>query len=301
MRENAQKRKTVDCLAPDDIDDPEYTLPSPSISESHNGQILVNKSNFDAWVKQVYVRTRGKELPGNYNHVLLSELFHEQSSLWGQFASDHVAHLFDKTRVFVEKTLLHVITEDKVRGEILQLATARLEISRQNAQVELQKIIDDEKRQPITYNHYYTDNIQNARHESLKKAIQKAMKVVVDEDWHGKFHISNNQLDSEKLLASLQKRVVVNMDDQACSEALAGLAAYYKVALKTFVDNVCRQVIERHILSNLPEVFSPTTVMSFSDDELLRVASEPEIQRRQRQTLIALVQGLGDCLVYLQQ
>lgn len=211
-----------------------------------------------------------------------------------------------------------MITEDKVRGEILQLATARLEISRQNAQVELQKIIDDEKRQPITYNHYYTDNIQNARHESLKNAIQKAMKVVVDEDWHGKFHISNNQLDSEKLLASLQKRVVVNMDDQACSEALAGLAAYYKVcivsttilssralilaqvALKTFVDNICRQVIERHILSNLPEVFSPTTVMGFSDDELLRIASEPEIQRRQRQTLIALVQGLGDSLDYLQ-
>jgi fibronectin type 3 domain-containing protein len=98
-----------------------------------------------------------------------------------------------------------------------------------NAQAELQRIIEDEKRQPITYNHYYTDNIQNARHHSLRDAIQKAMKAVVAEDWNGKFHISNNQLDSEKLLASLQKRVVVNMDDQACSEALAGLAAYYKV------------------------------------------------------------------------
>ena len=53
MRENAQKRKIVDCLAPDDIDDPDYTPPSPSISESYNGQILVNKSNFNAWVKQV--------------------------------------------------------------------------------------------------------------------------------------------------------------------------------------------------------------------------------------------------------
>lgn len=74
-----------------------------------------------------------------------------------------------------------------------------------------------------------------------------------------------------------------------------------QVALKTFVDNVCRQVIERHILSNLPDVFSPTTVMSFSDEELLRIASEPETQRRQRQTLIALVQGLGDSLVYLQR
>ena len=48
MRENAQKRKLVDCLALDDINDPEYTPPSPSISELYDGQILVNKSDFDA-------------------------------------------------------------------------------------------------------------------------------------------------------------------------------------------------------------------------------------------------------------
>jgi len=122
-----------------------------------------------------------------------------------------------------------VIVEEKVRSEILKLSTSALETRREKAQAELQKIIDDENRQPITYNHYYTDNIQNARQDSLKKAIQNAMKGAVNEDWNGKFHVSNNQLDSDKLLASLQKRVVVNMDDQACSEALAGLTAYYKV------------------------------------------------------------------------
>ena len=122
-----------------------------------------------------------------------------------------------------------MIVEEKVRSEILKLSTSALETRREKAQAELQKIIDDENRQPITYNHYYTDNIQNARQDSLKKAIQNAMKGAVNEDWNGKFHVSNNQLDSDKLLASLQKRVVVNMDDQACSEALAGLTAYYKV------------------------------------------------------------------------
>ena len=48
------------------------------------------------------------------------------------------------------------------------------------------------------------------------------------EDWNGKLHVSNTSVDADKLLASLQKRIVVDIDAQACTEALAGLSAYYK-------------------------------------------------------------------------
>lgn len=44
--------------------------------------------------------------------------------------------------------------------------------------------------------------------------------------------------------------------------------------MKTFVDNVCRQVIERHILAKLPSVFDPVTVSTYSDEDLLRLAAE---------------------------
>ncbi len=49
------------------------------------------------------------------------------------------------------------------------------------------------------------------------------------EDWNGKLHISKSSINAEKLVASLQKRVIVDMDAQTCTEALAGLSAYYKV------------------------------------------------------------------------
>ncbi|KAK5246694.1 hypothetical protein LTR20_007371 [Exophiala xenobiotica] len=64
------------------------------------------------------------------------------------------------------------------------------------------------------------------------------------------------------------------MTEQACVEALSGLRAYYKVALKTFVDNVCRQVIERHITRPLPSIYSAEIVAGLSDEELARVAGE---------------------------
>jgi len=116
-----------------------------------------------------------------------------------------------------------------MREEILHIAMGKLEKVRSLANDELKKIISDEKKQPITYNHYYTDNIQNARKDSLKGLILKAVREAVKEDCNGQLLIRNTQDDSEKLLASLQERVVVNMDSQACAEALGGLNAYYKV------------------------------------------------------------------------
>lgn len=71
--------------------------------------------------------------------------------------------------------------------------------------------------------------------------------------------------------------------------------------MKTFVDNICRQVIERHILSALPDLFAPTKVMSLSDGDLVRIATEPEKQREHRATLATLVQGLRDSLLDLQK
>ena len=109
------------------------------------------------------------------------------------------------------------------------MTSASLERRRLTAEEELKRLFEDEKQHPITYNHYYTDNVQNARQDSTRESIKKAMNDVTAQDWNGKLHISNNTVDAEKLLASLQKRIIVDMDEQACTEALEGLFAYYKV------------------------------------------------------------------------
>lgn len=44
--------------------------------------------------------------------------------------------------------------------------------------------------------------------------------------------------------------------------------------MKTFVDNVCRQVIERHVISKLADVFGPVLVSAYETDELLQMAAE---------------------------
>ncbi|TLD11180.1 hypothetical protein PgNI_05157 [Pyricularia grisea] len=82
---------------------------------------------------------------------------------------------------------------------------------------------------------------------------------------------------------------------------MAGLEVYYKVAIKIFVDNVCRQVVERHIIAPLPEIFSPVIVSRFTDDELFQIGSESEKQNRKREELRARAKKLRSSLENLQR
>lgn len=179
---------------------------------------------------QLYRKTRGRELPGNYNHVLLAELFHYQSKRWEDIASEHLADIFGKVKQFVEDAVRYVSFDDQVSVEMLDRISNSLNDSKWSADKELEKLCDDKSQQPITYNHYYTNNIENARRETTRNWVKKAMQDASIGVYNGKLHISNTAADAEKLLNALQRQVSVDMDDQACAEVLAGFSAYYKVS-----------------------------------------------------------------------
>lgn len=66
--------------------------------------------------------------------------------------------------------------------------------------------------------------------------------------------------------------------------------------MKTFVDNVCRQVIERHILAKLPNAFNPMTVSRYSDEDLLSLAAESSKLSERRVEAKKLQEALEDSL-----
>ncbi|GLI82220.1 hypothetical protein PoHVEF18_010645 [Penicillium ochrochloron] len=266
MREYGQTRRIT---SQEKIESSESSISDNEITEltlNEHGQILVTKDAMAAWVK--------RELPGNYNHSLLAELFHSQSRRWGKIARDHLDAVADLVSSFLQAALEFVINDTKVRQNVHHCVEKSVQDNIQHAINELNMLLEDEARQPITYNHYYTDNIQKARSDQSKRQIQDSIHNAIQMEWNGKFHVSNSADEIEKLVMSLQQRVVVDMSQQACCEAQNDLTAYYKVAMKTFVDNVCRQVIERHIIANLPSVFEPVLVSGYESDDLLRMAGE---------------------------
>jgi hypothetical protein len=53
--------------------------------------------------------------------------------------------------------------------------------------------------------------------------------------------------------------------------------------LKTFVDNVCKQVVERHKIRNMPKVFQPESIIILGNEDLRRIATEPSSNVEKRQ------------------
>ena len=113
--------------------------------------------------------------------------------------------MYNEVTTFVEAGLRHIAKDDRVQVELLEVTSTSLKRRRLAATEELKRLCEDEKQHPITYNHYYTDNVQNARQDPTRESIKKAMNDVTAQDWNEKLHISNNAVDAEKLLVSLQK------------------------------------------------------------------------------------------------
>ncbi|KIW65525.1 hypothetical protein, variant, partial [Phialophora macrospora] len=224
MRERGAKRR-ITTASEGDQDDSES-------SESDEDQILVTETEMKGWIRQVYQVSRGKELPGTYNYVLLAELFHEQSSPWINIAQDHLYSIGKIVRNLVETVVHHISPDTNVSDEIMELVGTNLQENMNRATEELNKLWQDEQHHPVTYNHYFTDNIQKAREQGTKDVVKKALIETREQDWNGRMHISNVQMDMDRFLAGLQQRVQVNMTEQACAEALSGLQAYYKVRVR---------------------------------------------------------------------
>lgn len=286
MREDGQRRK----------------VGSPtSACESETAQLTVSQEEMMDWVKQAYFRTRGRELPGNYNSALLAELFQEQSQRWRHLSQSHISEVMKITSKWVRQATQRLITEAKLRRDIGSTLNTWLDNAENLAVEELDKLIDDERRVPLTYNHYYTDNVQKDRLKNQRVAVREAIDVVTQRDWNGKLHISNQSEDINRFVSAIESRITVDMDEQACKEALIQLQAYYKVAMKTFIDNVARQVIERHLMTPLSRAFCPNSVSLLSDEELVRIGSETEQQIRRRDSLLQISSSLRSSLADLEK
>ena len=74
----------------------------------------------------MYQDSRGKELPGTYNYVLLAELFREQSSPWRSLATEHIEDVHTALECFVEQALKHIVADDHVRSELQEVVVSHL-------------------------------------------------------------------------------------------------------------------------------------------------------------------------------
>ncbi|KAI9797567.1 MAG: hypothetical protein M1835_007831 [Candelina submexicana] len=233
-------------------------------NESDTSSVPNSKpENIYTTIKELYSTSGGTELPGHVNPMVLEALFARQTTKWPYLADIHVTKVINIIWKCIDFLWQDMCLNETVRKRIRERIDPEIEESMEAAKKELQRILQDERSGPlITDNHYYADNLAKARAERVVAGLKK----MGFQD--GKTCVMN--------FKSITSIAHLSNEASAIHDIHDTLKAYYKVALKRFIDNVSLQVIERNLLgpAGPVNVFTPEYVGKLDTSELASIAAE---------------------------
>ncbi|KAK4446965.1 interferon-induced GTP-binding protein Mx [Podospora aff. communis PSN243] len=264
------------------------------------GPRRVPKAEFIEHIKELMRRTRGRELPGTFNPMVVSDLFLEQCKPWQAIAEKHVTKVWSAANHFLTLVAEHIAdpsTSRELGQEIFEPTMKQLLEQLRNKTTEFLK--PHSAGHPITYNHYFTETLQKVRRERLTKSTTQAVKEFFGSPDMDRADLTSSYYNLHALVSSLIATNEPDMDQFAAQEALDCLNAYYKVALKRFIDDIAVQVIEEKLVAQLHNILSPVSIYKMPDDQVSRIAGESEESRSHREQLkrqlFVLKSGLETC------
>ncbi|CAK4033018.1 interferon-induced GTP-binding mx2 [Lecanosticta acicola] len=228
------------------------------------------------WLRDVFESNRGFEL-GTFNASILATVMKKQSSKWEDISTGFVSDVVVLVHKFVHTALTSICADGEICRALLNTLFDNLVQRYQKALDSAKFLVEVENGDtPMTLNHYFNDNLQKSRHG---KAIAGLEKKAIDVDDHP--NGVRKMVPVETAIASHN----MSNDDHVILEIHDILQSYYKVSLKTFVDNVCKQAVIHFLLS--PDrgplaLFSPNFVAELSPEQLEEIAGEAPAMKRLR-------------------
>ncbi|KAI1210261.1 P-loop containing nucleoside triphosphate hydrolase protein [Annulohypoxylon truncatum] len=263
-----------------------------SANRSRN-QVL--RSDYLQEVRRLMKRTRGCELLGTYNPLIIGELFHKQCAPWRGWLENYSEKIFGAVDFTVNAVLAHVVDEDtkvKLWGELINDALDQLNRQLQKRVNEVLRPHED--GHPITYNHYLTENVHKIRIGRVRKRLELGL---------NESGITSKKCPTniDTVLDTLVKHTEADMETSASSDAIDWMEAYYQVALKQVVDDFSTLAIEASLISQLPGLFTPEIVFDLSDDVVSRIAGESWETADERRFITDKMEILRSGMVELQR
>lgn len=168
-----------------DVDTPLVSPPQDNLSRSSGrciGPVRISRSQAFKWVGQVLTRTRGRELVGNFNPLLVGALFREQSSHWQKLAASHVQRVAQNCTTFLQTLLQDRCPKDVHSRLWVSQIQDVLDTRKAAAMRELESLIEEIQSYPINYNHYYTDTIENRRRARDRASLSNSVESATNHD-----------------------------------------------------------------------------------------------------------------------
>ena len=202
-----------------------------SSANSATNSKIVSRADFTDEIRELLTITRGRELPGMFNPLIVGDLFREHSQPWEPLARQHLRTVWQAARSFLDLLISHLADEPTSEAILDQVIDPLMDRKLKEMSQKLDEIMTPYKTShPITYNHYFTETIQKVREKRHEAEIARRLRRFLGHEEDITLDsVSVRNAEMPSLLSALTSSTEADMDRYACSEVLDCMEAYYKV------------------------------------------------------------------------
>lgn len=194
-------------------------------------QIRVTREEYIQHIETLLKKTRGRELPGTFNPMIVKDLFQEQCTPWADITQNHMDAAWRAVRDFLQQAVTYVADGATSKTLFHKVLSPALGSLRQALEKESKMFLMSHQRgHPITYNHYFTETLQDTRADRQKDIFREALQSYFGVDTLTTSHTVEHPINLRGLFNSLLQKTVPDMTRFASEEALDCMLAYYKVS-----------------------------------------------------------------------
>ena len=187
-------------------------------------------SDYIEEVQELMKRSRGCELPGTFNPLVVGELFIEQCQPWRGIvmrAKDNIT----KAVLSTARAVLDYVAVEETAESIMQVISGDIERLRSDFEERVRKLLEPHYSvHAITYNHYLTENVEKIQAARRLRQYEKTFQEFFGND----LNELSYQVTPRKLLALLGEHTETDMGVFASYLAHDYMRAYYKVSRRKF-------------------------------------------------------------------
>jgi GTP-binding protein EngB required for normal cell division len=198
----------------------------------------ISQPYMDGWTPQYIMReslkreikeqareSRGIELPGTPNQLLVGSLFRDQCEPWKGIAEAHLLSVWSSVEYFIQLVLKYLI-DDHTRGSLMRhLISPKLEKMKEKLMAKLEELVSYYNRgHPLPVGDSYLSKMQESRQKRQLAALAQTIGLEND---------AVSSLNSEQAA----NKVVSSSDEFGAEEIIDQMQAYYDVSYGRIILN----------------------------------------------------------------
>ena len=192
----------------------------------------IYRTDFVEEVRKRMYLSRGRELPGNFNSLIVGELFLQQARPWEDVARQSTDCLLEDVRTAIYLMLQEVLDNQSAEGLLKHLLNPRLSELEEGLRAKTTELLEPHKSgHPITYNPQYVEMVQEIRDRQFRESIIRKLKGYLGDNYPQNPRSSASiYFCMEDLVDKVTSRTESDMERFACSEAIDCMQAFYGVS-----------------------------------------------------------------------